>query len=147
MSSVERATPPTREKIERELTGEPLVLGERRVQTVAQLAGWKVSPGGEMGTAAGGQRRLGQFQLQGTGGQVQQVPVTGQGGGAWVEVRPVEVRVREGDGREYTVPIVDKTAEQIRQMVMAAFIFGTVCWFVAWLLNRQAAKKGRRRKR
>ncbi len=145
MSSVETAAPPSREKIERELTGEPLSLGERRIQTVARMTGWKMSPGGAMG--AGAKRLSGQFQVQGPDGQMYQVPMTGEGGGAWIEVRPVQVRVQEGNGQEYSVPIADKTAEQIRQMVTSALIFGAFCWFVAWLLDRQASKKGRRRKR
>ena len=66
-------------RLDWELVGEPIIAGERTIQPVARLSGWA---GGNMSEQGGG-------------------------AGAWVRVRPVEVVVREADGTESRVPIVD----------------------------------------
>ena len=93
----EEKTRPNR--IDWELVGEPILVGSRAVQPVARLSGWA---GGNMGEQGGG-------------------------AGAWVRVRPVEVVVREADGAESRVPIVDAEQAALRGMVVPALAVAGLC--------------------
>jgi len=93
----EEKTRPNR--LDWELVGEPILVGNRAVQPVARLSGWA---GGNMSEKGGG-------------------------AGAWVRVRPVEVVVREADGTESRVPIVDAEQAAIRGMVVPALAVAGIC--------------------
>jgi len=93
----EEKTRPNR--IEWELVGEPILAGGRAVQPVARLSGWT---GGNMSEQSGG-------------------------AGAWVRVRPVEVVVREADGAESRVPIVDAGEAAVRGMMMQGLAVAGIC--------------------
>ena len=93
----EEKTRPNR--IDWELVGEPIVAGGRAIQPVARLSGW-------------------------VGGNISE---QGGGAGAWVRVRPVEVVVREADGTESRVPIVDAEQAAIRGMVIPALAVAGIC--------------------
>ena len=93
----EEQTRPNR--IDWELVGEPILAGGRAVQPVARLSGWV---GGNMSEKGGG-------------------------AGAWVRVRPIEVVVREADGAESRVPIVDAEQAAIRGMVVPALLVAGIC--------------------
>ncbi len=96
-------------RIERRLVGEPIPVGERTIQPVARVTGWRGSKQGE----------------------------TGGGAGAWLRVTPVEVMVREGNGTEYRIPITDPTRETERRMVLAALLVAVLSWLLARLLHRR----------
>ena len=93
----EEKTRPNR--IDWELVGEPILVGSRAVQPVARLNGW-------------------------VGGNISE---QGGGAGAWVRVRPVEVVVREADGAESRVPIVDAEQAALRGMVVPALAVAGLC--------------------
>ena len=61
---------PEFKQFEKRLEGEPVIVGEYSLQPVAQVAGWHMTAKGE----------------------------TGQGAGALLRVKPLEVIVRKGDG-------------------------------------------------
>ena len=107
---------PTNE-IDRELIGEPLVVGERTLQPVAHLAGW---------SGAGGNR-------------------SGAGAGAWLKLVPVKVIVREGDDGGYDVPIVDETGEAIRGITMGALAVAALCWLLMLIIRWRAKAKRTKR--
>jgi hypothetical protein len=86
-------------RIEWELVGEPILAEGHTIQPVARLSGWA---GGNIGEKGGG-------------------------AGAWVRVRPVEVVVREADGTESRVPIVDAEQVAIRGMVVPALAVAGIC--------------------
>ena len=102
-------------RIDRELMGEPITVGERTIQPVARLRGWA-------GGADGAQ---------------------GGGGAAWLSVRPVEVIVREADGSENRVPITDPAAMAVRGVVMPALAVAGVC--LAMIAGRSVVCALRRR--
>lgn len=85
-------------RIDRELVGEVMPIGDRTIQPVARLRGWAGGNGGPQG-----------------------------GGGGWVQVRPVEVIVREADGAESRVPVVDANAQATRGIVVAGLAVAGVC--------------------
>lgn len=86
-------------RVDRELVGERILIGDRAVQPVARLSGWV---GGNSGPQGGG-------------------------GGGWLQVQPVEVIVYEADGTESSVPIVDANARAIRGMIVAGWVVAGVC--------------------
>lgn len=73
-------------RIHRELVGRPTGVGGRKIRPVARVKGRQMT-GGD-----GKSRRA----------------------GAWLRITPVEVVVREDDGSEHVVPIVDATREAMR---------------------------------
>ena len=93
----EQDTRPNR--IDRELVGEVMPIGDRTIQPVARLSGWACGNSGPHGG----------------------------GGGGWVQVRPVEVFVREADGAESRVPVVDANAQAIRGIAAAGLAVAGVC--------------------
>lgn len=100
-------------RVDRELVGERIPIGERMIQPVARLVGWA---GGQSGPQGGG-------------------------GGGWLQVRPVEVVVYEADGTESSVPIVDANAQAIRGMVTAGVAVAGVCVAIM-AIRRLAAHAG-----
>jgi len=95
-----RSRIPTRFK--KRIAGQPITVGERTIQPVAQVAGWVGSGGSEMGDAAG----------------------------TWLRVAPIEVVVHEADGVEHRVPITDPTREAMRGMALAALLGAVICWLI-----------------
>ncbi|MFQ5594794.1 MAG: hypothetical protein ACE5HA_11670 [Anaerolineae bacterium] len=91
---------PTR--IKKRIAGQPIKVGERTIQPVAQVTGWAGSGGDE----------------------------TGGGAGAWLRVTPIEVVVHETDGAEWRVPITDPTREAMRGIVLSALLVAAVCWLI-----------------
>jgi uncharacterized spore protein YtfJ len=98
-------------KIDRLLTGKQIPVGDRTIQPVAHLSGWIGGNGGPHGV----------------------------GGGGWVRVRPVAVIVREADGTESRVPVVDAGTQAIRGIVMAGLMVAGVC--VAIMVIRRLTNK------
>ena len=86
-------------RLDWELVGEPILAEGRTIQPVARLSGWA---GGNIGEKGGG-------------------------AGAWVRVRPVEVVVREADGTESRVPIVDAGEAAVRGMAMQGLAVAGIC--------------------
>ncbi len=98
---------PTR--VERQLTGEPLTFfGTRTVQPIASVSGW---------VGAGGDEN-------------------GSGAGAYVSVTPVEVVVRDADGREQRVPTPDATGAALKGMLLAG-LAGPMIWLIFRLIARR----------
>lgn len=93
-------------KLDQVLTGEPRPIGDRTIQPVARLRGWA---GGQSGPQGGG-------------------------GGGWVQVRPVEVIVREANGAENRVPVVDVNAQATRGIVTAGLAVAGVCVAIMMIL-------------
>jgi len=102
---------PIRAKIERQLTGESIRVGERTIQPVARVTGWHGWGGSE----------------------------TGGGAGAWLRITPIEVHVRESDGNEHRVPVTDSTREAMRGIVWSALLIAAVCWLLMLILRRKRA--------
>ena len=86
-------------RIDREMVGKPRLIGDRTIRPVARLRGWVGGQGGPQGG----------------------------GGGGWVQVRPVEVIVREANGAENRVPVVDANAQATRGIVVAGLVVAGVC--------------------
>jgi hypothetical protein len=98
-------------RLDRELTGEPLVIGGRSIQPLAQMRG-----------------------LYGSDAQA-------QAGLAWalVRLKPNGVQVREADGEETFVSIEDPTAEGLRGIFLAGLLVAVVCWVVMLVGRRKRA--------
>ena len=92
-------SPRARTRIDRRLVGNPQQVGGRRIQAVARLTGWV---GGSSGPAGGG-------------------------AGGWLRLRPMEVMVREVDGREHSVPMVDPNAQVMRSLAAPGLAIAAVC--------------------
>jgi len=86
-------------RIDREMVGQPRPIGDRTIQPVARLRGWA---GGQDGPQGGG-------------------------GGGWVQVQPVEVIVREANGAENRVPVVNANAQATRGIMAAGLVVAGVC--------------------
>ena len=91
---------PTR--IKQRIAGQPITVGERTIQPVAQVAGWV-----------------------GSGGNT-----TGGGAGGWLRITPIEIAVREADGTEQRIPITDPTRETMRGMVLSTLLVAILCWLI-----------------
>jgi hypothetical protein len=89
--------------------GEPMTVGERTIQPVARVAGWRTAGGNASG-----------------------------GAGAWLRVTPVELVVREGEINEYRIPITDGTRTVRRRMAVAALLVAVGCWLLMRALRRKA---------
>ena len=87
------------ERIDRTLVGEPLVIGARTIQPVARLTGWCKAKDGASGVAGGG----------------------------WVRLRPVEVIVREPDGSEQRVPVLDADRQAWQGILRSGLALAGVC--------------------
>lgn len=95
-------------RIDRTLVGDSLQVGGHRVTPVARLTG----------RAGGG--------AQGSGG----------GGGAWLRLRPTELRVSIRDSAPAIVPITDPQRDALRGMavqMVATALAGIVLVSVAWI--------------
>jgi len=85
-------------RIDRVLVGEPITAGGRMIQPVARAGGWY---------GGGGDER-------------------GRGFGAWLRVVPLEVRVSDPNGDEYTVSITDATGDAVRRIAVMGLLVAAV---------------------
>ncbi len=81
-------------EVEREMIGEPIVVGERTIRPVARVS-----------------TRILNFQAQG-----------GSMTGVGLRISPREAIVREGDGTEYRISLVDPTAKTMRAIALVALL-------------------------
>jgi hypothetical protein len=98
---------PPGEKIDRELFGDPIVVGERSIQPVARLAGWYSGTGSEM---------VG-------------------GAGAVLQLQPVKIIVQEEDDSAYEVEIVDETQQALKGMAMGSLALAGICGLLIILIK------------
>jgi hypothetical protein len=103
---------PARTKIDKRLVAQPINSGTRTIEPVAQMIGWQWSGG------------------NGTSSQ----------GAALVCIRPLEVRVREGEETQ-TIPLDDSVREAINGIIFAALAVSLFCWLTMlvahWLTQRR----------
>jgi hypothetical protein len=85
-------------RIDRVLVGEPIPAGGRMLRPVARAGGW-----------------------YGQGGDEQ-----GRGFGGWLRVQPLEMRVSDPNGDEYTVSITDATGDAVRRIALMGLLVATV---------------------
>jgi hypothetical protein len=86
------------DRIDRVLVGEPIAAGGHTVQPVARAGGW-----------------------YGQGGDEQ-----GKGFGGLLRVQPLEVRVSDPNGDEYTVFVTDATSDAIRRIALMGLLVAAV---------------------
>ncbi len=89
--------------------GEPIAVGKRTLQSVAHLRGWR---------RQGGDGRNG-------------------GGGAFVRLRPVAVRVTEAGQPDYTIEIADPTHQPLRVFVGVAAAIALFCGAISLFAARR----------
>jgi len=97
------------QQLKREVAGEELAVGERRIQPMAQMTGWY---GSDAHTRAGL-------------------------AWAWIRLQPTGVQVREADGQETFVPIEDETAAGLRGIALVGLVVAVVCWIVMLFKRRK----------
>ena len=88
-------------KIEKQLVGESIVVGEYTVQPVAQVTGWHMTARGE----------------------------TGHGAGALLRVTPLEVIVGKGEDEPYPVPMTNETEAAMKGIAIGGLLVAVLCWF------------------
>jgi hypothetical protein len=96
-------------RLEQELAGEELAIGERRIRPMARMAGWH-------GSDAHARAGL---------------------SWAWVRLQPTGVQVSEADGQETFVPIEDATAAGLRGILLAGLVVAVACWIVMLVKRRK----------
>jgi hypothetical protein len=85
-------------RIDRILVGDPIAAGGYTIRPVARA-------GGRYGGGHGEE---------------------GRGFGAWLRVRPLEVRVSDPGGAEHTVSITDPTGDAVRRIAVMALVVAAV---------------------
>lgn len=105
---------PVGSKIDRELVGEPIHVGQCKLTPVARLVGGRGAAGGPQG-----------------GGR-----------GAGIRLSPTKVLVQDSDGAEYELPIVDDSKEAMQGIAMGWLVIGVLGWLLVLLLKskRRRAK-------
>lgn len=98
-------------RVQRQLTGKAMTIGNRIVQPVASVSGWVGGAGNQEGSGVGGV----------------------------LSMTPVEVIVREADGREQRVPTTDATGASVRGILFASLV-GPLIWLVARLAARRSSR-------
>ena len=93
---------PEFKQFEKRLEGESVVVGEYSLQPVAQVAGWQMKAKGE----------------------------TGQGAGALLRVKPLEVIVSKGDGEPYPIHLTSETEEAMKGIAISALAIAALCSFI-----------------
>ena len=94
------------------LPGVPISVGERTLQPVAHLRGWR---------GQGGDGRQG-------------------GGGAFVRLRPVAVHITEAGQPDYTIEIGDPTRQPLRVLIGIAAAIALFFGAIAFLARQSAAQ-------
>ena len=98
---------PEFKQFEKRLEGESVVAGEYSLQPVAQVAGWQMKAKGE----------------------------TGQGAGALLRVKPIEVIVSKGDGEPFPVHLTSETEEAIKGIAISALAIAALCSLIILVAN------------
>ena len=93
---------PEFKKFEKRLEGESVVVGEYSLQPVAQVAGWHITVNGE----------------------------TGQGAGALLRVKPLEVIVSKGDSEPYPIHLTSDAEEAMKGIATSALAIAALCSFI-----------------
>jgi ADP-ribosylglycohydrolase len=93
---------PEFKQFEKRLEGESVVVGEYSLKPVAQVAGWHMTAKGE----------------------------TGQGAGALLRVKPLEVIVSKGDGEPYPIHLTSETEEAMQGIAISALAIAALCSFI-----------------
>jgi len=93
---------PKFEKFEKRLEGEPVVVGKYTIQPVARATGWHMMARGE----------------------------TGEGAGALLRVKPLEVMVGKGEDEPYAVTLTNETEAAIKGIAQAGLVVAALCCFV-----------------
>ena len=101
-------------KIDRQLEGEPMAVGDRTLQAVGHLQGWQMNAG------------------DGSGGFSSLV----------ARLKPLEVVVREGDD-EYRVAVVDPQQEPLRGILMAGVAVCVGCMFIMLIVHLLARRRAK----
>lgn len=96
------------QRLKRDVVGEAVTVGGRRIQPLAQMRGW-------YGSDAHARAGL---------------------AWAWLRVRPTGVQVHEADGQETFVPLKDATAAALRRIALVGLVAAVICWIVM-LAKRQ----------
>jgi hypothetical protein len=100
-----------RTRIDRRIAAQPIISGGRTIEPVAQLVGWQWSGGDEISS----------------------------GGVALLRIRPLEVRVREGEETR-TITLDDPVRAAVNGIILAALAVSLFCWLVMfmahWLTQR-----------
>ena len=87
-----------RGRIDRTLVGDPIAAGGHMLRPVARAGGWAGGRDGEQGRGFGG----------------------------WLRIQPLEVRVSDPGGDEYTVSISDPTGDAVRRIVLIGLLVAAV---------------------
>ncbi|RIK37386.1 MAG: hypothetical protein DCC55_24475 [Chloroflexi bacterium] len=103
---------PSRRKIDRRLVAQPITSGVRTIELVAHMSGWQWSGGSE----------------------------TSSQGGAIVRIRPVELRVREGEETR-TIPFNDPVRSALTGIVFSAVSVSLFCWLIMFVTQRLAQRR------
>ncbi len=98
---------PEFKKVEKQLVGESVIVGEYTLQPVAQVTGWYMTARGE----------------------------TAEGAGALLRVTPLEVIVGKGEDEPYPVPITNESQEAMKGIAIAGLSVAAICWFVIIAAN------------
>ena len=103
-------------RLDRQVRGGDIAVGGRMVQPVARLSGWYDGDANAQGEVGWG----------------------------WVKLTPKEVVVRDGDGTEQHVAILDTTAATLRSLAIAALGVVVVSWLVGKWVRRSHSSGGKR---
>ncbi|MFN8440182.1 MAG: hypothetical protein U0175_05400 [Caldilineaceae bacterium] len=105
-------------KIDRQLVGEPQIVGQTTIQLTAHAHGWQIQS------------------------KDRTAPLTG----AFVRLRPVSAQVRSERGEE-TVEFVDPVNAALRAMLGVALLISAVCWIIMRITIGIAGRSKRALKR
>lgn len=98
---------PEFKQFKKRLEGESVLVGEYNLQPVAQVAGWHITAKGE----------------------------TGQGAGALLRVKPLEVIVSKKDGEPYPIHLTSETEEAMKGIGISALAIAALCSFIIFGVN------------
>ena len=93
---------PEFKQVEKRLEGESVVVGEYSLQPIAQVTGWHITAKGE----------------------------TGQGAGALLRVKPLEVIVSKADGEPYPIHLTSESEEAMKGIAISALVIAALCSFI-----------------
>jgi hypothetical protein len=93
---------PEFKQFKKRLEGESVVVGEYSLQPVAQVAGWHMTAKGQ----------------------------TGQGAGALLQIKPLEVIVSQGDDEPYAIHLTSETEEAMKGIAISGLVIAALCSFI-----------------
>lgn len=95
-------------KIDRQLLGEPMTIGDRTIRLTARVTGIAGTGGGEGGA----------------------------GGGGWLRIKPEAVLVTDRDGTEYQVSAKESGQPRVRVMVVFGTLIAAVSFLLMRVAGR-----------